>query len=389
MVAVYTSITLSYLAKARFLARSVKRHHPDYRFYLVLAESPPQWLVDAITAGREPFDRLISVDDLPIANKRAWLFGLNIVECCTGIKAMALKLLQEQYAEQQVIYLDPDIVVFSPLDEISRRLGEHSIILTPHCPVAETETEAIQCNEISSLAHGVYNLGFLAVASDEEGRRLAQWWSHRLQHFCHDDIPNGLFTDQRWIDLVPAQFAGVNILRDPVYNVASWNITQRQVSGTVPDSLLCDGRPLVFYHFSGINERIPQRIHHRFAPRNLTLAALVRWYEAECGRQGDKQFRHSPWHYACYEDGMPIARPQRLLYRGSPELQSRFPDPFRKDRGSYYDWLTTDGPGLESLEQQFPQTLSGLQAAADRLRRIQSSPAYKVYARFRRWLRAA
>jgi hypothetical protein len=389
MVAVYTSITMSYLAKARVLAKSVKCHNPDFRFYLVLAEPAPKWLVDGIAAGREPFDRLISIDDLPIANKSGWRFGLDVVECCTGVKAMALKLLQEEYAEEQVIYLDPDIVVFNNLNEIVRSLREYSILLTPHCPVAETETEAIVCNEISSLAHGVYNLGFIAVASDGEGKRLARWWSQRLQHFCHNDIPNGLFTDQRWIDLVPAQFAGVKILRDAVYNVASWNITQRRVSGTVPDAILCDGRPLAFYHFSGINERVPQGVHRRFDPQNRTLADLVRWYLAECARQGDRQFRHSRWQYSCYEDGTPITRAQRLQYRASRELQSRFRDPFRKGPGSYYDWLTTEGPGLESLERQFPQTLEGLRAAADRLRRIENSRAYKVYVRFRRWLRAA
>jgi hypothetical protein len=388
MVAVYTSITLSYLAKARVLAKSVKRHNSGFQFYLVLAESAPLWLVEGIASGKEPFDRLITIDELPIENKPSWLFGLDLVECCTGVKAMALRLLQEQYAEKQVIYLDPDIVVFSSLEQIARDLDEHSILLTPHCPVAETDTDAIECNEISSLAHGIYNLGFLAVASDSEGKRLAQWWSHRLRHFCHDDIPNGLFTDQRWIDLVPAQFSGVKILRDPAYNVASWNVTQRHVAGRVPDSILCDGRPMGFYHFSGINERIPQRIHRRFAAHNQTLTDLVRWYESECSKEGDRQFRRRHWQYASYSDGTPITRPERLLYRGSKHLQSRFPDPFHKP-GGYHEWLTSDGPGHKSLEQQFPQTVSGLRAAANRLRIIESSRAFKVYTRFRRWLRAA
>ncbi len=390
MVAVFTSITLSYLAKARVLARSVKRHNPGYRFYLVLAEPAPKWLADGIASREEPFDRLIGIDELPIENRSSWLFGLDVVECCTGVKAMAMRLLQDYYAEDRVIFLDPDIVVFSNLDEIATDLNEHSILLTPHCPVAETETEAIRCNEISSLAHGVYNLGFLAVKSDDEGKRLARWWSHRLRYFCHDDIPNGLFTDQRWIDLVPAQFNGVKILRDPAYNVASWNITQRRVSGAVPDSILCEGRPLGFYHFSGINRQIPQRIHRLFAPQNQTLKALVRWYESECDRQGDRQFGGSRWHYSCYADGTPITRAQRLLYRTSRELQSRFPDPFQVNRGSYFRLETeTEGPGLDSIEQQFPQTLSGLRAAANRLRMIENSRAFKVYRRLRRWLRAA
>ena len=215
MAAVYTSITLSYLAKARVLVRSVKRHNPGYRFYLVLAEPAPPWLAEGIAGGREPFDRLVTIDDLPIADKAAWLFGLDVIEACTGVKAAAMQLLQEKFGEDRVIYLDPDIAVFHGLEPLVEMLGDHSILLTPHCPAAETEIEAMIYNEISSLAHGIYNLGFIAVAGDAEGRRLTAWWAQRLRHFCHYDIPRGLFTDQRWIDLVPAQFDRVNIVPRP------------------------------------------------------------------------------------------------------------------------------------------------------------------------------
>jgi hypothetical protein len=389
MTAVFTSITLSYLAKARVLARSVKRHNPDYRFYLVLAEPAPPWLAEGVSSGREPFDRLVTIDDLPIANKPAWLFGLDVVEACTGVKGPALKLLQEKFAEEQVIYLDPDIAVFHSLEPIAEMLREHSIVLTPHCSNAETEIKAIILNEISSLAHGVFNLGFLAVASDAEGRRLAGWWSHRLYHFCHDDIPRGLFTDQRWMDLVPSQFDRVKILRDPAYNVASWNITQRHVGGSVPDGLLCDGRPLCFYHFSGMNSNTPNRMHRNFVPENKTLAELVRWYQTECERQAEREFRGSRWHFSQYEDGSPITRPQRLWYRSDPQLQSRFPQPFAVGAGTYYHWLTTEGPGLDEIEKVFPQTIESLQAAASRLRQIVCSRPYKVYAKIRRLVRAA
>ncbi len=389
MAAVYTSITLSYLAKARVLARSVKRHNPGYRFYLVLAEPAPPWLAEGIAGGREPFDRLVTIDDLPIADKAAWLFGLDVIEACTGVKAAAMQLLQEKFGEDRVIYLDPDIAVFHGLEPLVEMLGDHSILLTPHCPAAETEIEAMIYNEISSLAHGVYNLGFIAVAGDAEGRRLTAWWSQRLRHFCHYDIPRGLFTDQRWIDLVPAQFDRVNIVRDPVYNVASWNVTQRHVSGSVPEGLLCDGRPLCFYHFSGINSKTPERIHRLFVPQNKTLDRLVKWYRAECEGQGERSFRDSVWHYSRYDDGTPITRPQRLLFRSDPRLQSRFPNPFAAGADSFYRWLTTDGPGPEELDRVFPQTMEALQAAAQRLRRIENSRAYKVYAGLRRFIRAA
>jgi hypothetical protein len=191
------------------------------------------------------------------------------------------------------------------------------------------------------------------------------------------------------MDLVPAQFDRVKILRDPAYNVASWNITQRRVSGSVPDDVLCEGRPLRFYHFSGVNSKTPERMHRLFAAKNKTLDQLVRWYRTECEREGERELRNYRWHYANYDDGTPVTRPQQLWYRDNPPLQARFPNPFATGVGSYYEWLTTKGPGLKKLEGIFPQTIESLQEAVQRLRRIEKSRLYKVYARVRRLVRAA
>ena len=40
----------------------------------------------------------------------------------------------------------------------------------------------------------------------------------------YEEAAFGVYTDQRWCDLVPALFDGVKVLRDPGLNVASWNL---------------------------------------------------------------------------------------------------------------------------------------------------------------------
>jgi hypothetical protein len=384
MAAVFTSITLSYLAKARVLADSVRRTNPALRFYLVLAEPVPEWLSAAARRGDEPFDMILPIGQLNIPEWRAWLFGHELVEACTGIKGPALRKLLGELGEDRVIYLDPDVVVFDSLEAILRVLDDHAIALTPHCPASEQDPEAIACNEISSLAHGVYNLGFLGVAGDAEGRRFAEWWAHRLYHFCHDDILRGLFVDQRWADLVPAQFDRVAILRDPQYNVASWNVSQRRVSGSVEGGLLCEGRPLCFYHFSGMNAGTPDRIHRKFAPGNRALDELVAWYRRACARRGEQALGQSVWHFSLYEDGQPVTRAQRLYYRQHPELRRRFPDPFAAGPNGYRAWLDRAGPGLDEVEVLYAESEGALRLAAARLSRIEQSRAYRLYRRVRR-----
>src|SRR3546814_5903340 len=81
---------------------------------------------------------------------------------------------------------------------------------------------------MSVTEHGIYNLGHLFVRPDENGRALARWWADRLDKYCFDDNTIGLFTDQRWMDLVPANFVCFKILRVPNMYVDSWNIGGRK-----------------------------------------------------------------------------------------------------------------------------------------------------------------
>lgn len=382
MITVYTSVTLTYLAKARVLARSVKRHHPQAKFYLVLCEPPPAWLVASMESGDEPFDYLVTPDDLAIDS--AWLFQHDVVEACTSVKGTALAYLQAR-TNSSVIYLDPDTVVFRSLQPILDLLVDHSIVLTPHCPHAETDVEAIALNEISCLAHGVYNLGFYAVSADETGRAFANWWKLRLQHFCHDDIPRGLFTDQRWIDLVPAQFERVKILRDPQYNVASWNLTQRRVEGTAPDQLLVNGEPLCFYHFSGINLNIPEQMANRLRIEEAAVHQLIAWYRERCDDEGEAKLSKSRWHYASYDDGTPITRAQRIYYRQNAELQRKYPTPLMTGGDSYLGYLQSRG--LEEIEREFSGSREALHRAANRLRALESTWQYRAYLKVRNFSR--
>ena len=105
-----------------------------------------------------------------------------------------------------VIYLDPDTCLFNALDPLIEELQHSEIIVTPHQIYPDKERSAIIDNEITSLKTGIYNLGFLAVRTSGEGQRMAQWWNDRLLEFCHDDIPNGLFVDQRLVRSHPELF---------------------------------------------------------------------------------------------------------------------------------------------------------------------------------------
>ncbi len=185
------------------------------------------------------------LDDLDIPSPAAWRFGHDVVEICTAVKgAMLLRLLEE--GADKVVYLDPDTAVMADLRSVEALLERHSVVLTPHLLQPEDTLQGVLDNEIGALKHGIYNLGFIAVAGTAEGRRFARWWRARLLEFCIDDVAGGLFTDQRWCDHVPALFDGVHVLRDAGFNVASWNVAHRPVTIDEEGVIRAGSRPLRF-----------------------------------------------------------------------------------------------------------------------------------------------
>jgi hypothetical protein len=343
----FTSISYAYLDRARVLLETVRRFHPDWSISIALQDIEPHGV--PIDVARDVVARVIRPQDLGIPNLKSWIFRHDAVELCTAVKGAVLCRLLDGGAEK-VIYLDPDIAVFAPLDEIVDTLEKHPILLTPHRLEPEKDDQAISDNEIGSLKHGVYNLGFLAVRNCDEGRRFAAWWRDRLLNHCYDNIPGGLFTDQRWCDLVPVFFPGVGILRDPGYNVASWNLGQRPISIDAHGTIMAADVPLRFFHFTKI-QGVGEEMLARYAGGRIEPFELVKWYRRRLAAHKVEGLPAEWWGYGSFDSGRPITRAHRVLYRTRPDVQRAYPDPFSQARESYEAWFDADAgraqPGAE------------------------------------------
>ncbi len=321
---VFTSASLAYLDRARVLAKSVRRHHPNWQLVLCLVDIEPTGFV--FDPAFEPFDRVIRLADLTIPDLERWIFPHDVVELCTAVKGAVLdKLLSE--GRDDVIYLDPDTAIFSPFDEVEQMLAENDILLTPHQLQPEGTLTAIIDNEIGSLKYGIYNLGFIAVANTAEGRRFAAWWRDRLTLFCFDDVPNGLFTDQRWCDHVPSFFPGARILRHPGYNVASWNLSQRPITIEQDGMIRAGGFPLRFYHFTKATS-VGEVMIERYSEGRSEIFELLEWYLQELRIERVVGLPANWWAFATFSNGSPVLKQYRRAYRLRPDLQDRIDEPF-------------------------------------------------------------
>ncbi len=338
-VCCFTSLTCSYLARARVLAQTVREAHPDWALQGVLVDKPPPELnLAAATAG---FDRIVMAEALAIPRVRAWLFKHDLVEACTAVKGqMLVELLAAGF--DKVVYLDPDIAVFHPLDSIMERLESASVVLTPHQCAPNQDLMALRDNELTSLRYGAYNLGFVAVRRDATGVAFAEWWARQLYQACYDDVQDGLFTDQKYFDLVPGLFDRVHIERDPGCNLASWNLSQRTVR-IEGGAITVNGSPLKFYHFTKIGAA-GDVMTERYAGDNTEVFEIWQWYKRALERNAVRGIPLDHWHYGRFSNGEPISRAVRLLYRRRAELMALFDDPYDTAGESLYAWLQRGAP---------------------------------------------
>ncbi len=323
----FTSVTTCYIPKARVLAKTLKEHNPDAILHLVISDDLPR----DFELENEDFDFVWKAEDfIKTENNQKWFYMHTVVELCTAVKGAAALHILNQTKADKLVYLDPDIGVFDNLDSLAVMLDKNSVLITPHQTAPATSKSGIIEEEICSLKHGVYNFGFFAVKNDENGLRFLNWWNERLMQFCYDDIANGLFTDQKWGDMIPALFEFAKIVRDPVYNVATWNLATRKITGNEKDGWKVNGKPLAFYHFTGFDSGAHRIMLARHGKEGDPVWNLSLMYERMINDMGQDKLGQTAFKYAFYENGDKISKAERLFFR-TTDAYDRFDNPFGEE----------------------------------------------------------
>ena len=247
----FTVVARNYVSYARVLCQSIRDNYPDVKIYVAISDSNidvPN--IDVLNC------ETLSLDQLNLPDKSSFVLRYSVMELSTAIKPYVFKWIFSNTSATKIIYLDPDILVLSPLTKVMSLLVEGtSIVLTPH--ILGPLKDDYLPNEGTMLRVGVYNLGFIAAFKCDEAIRLINWWADRLEFGAVVDLANGLFTDQKWADLMPSLFDGVKLLRSPGYNLAYWNLMQREVKFE-NGKWFANNEIISFVHFSGIDPTKPE-----------------------------------------------------------------------------------------------------------------------------------
>ncbi len=309
--AVFTISSINYFGQAKTLLDSLKETNPEWDRYFALVDEKSQDIVEA-AEGIE----IIEMSQLDINDLEEMKFRYDVMELNTAIKPFVFLHLFKQY--DRVIYLDPDICVYREMSEINNAFDEgYRFVLTPHF-TGYWKEDGKHPDEPDIMRAGIYNFGFFAAAKCDDALEVIRWWADKLRYLCVNRQTEGIFVDQKWMDLLPARHDKVFFLRHNGYNTAYWNL-QHRTCEYVDGHYYFNGDPLVFFHFSGFNPEKKNSIskhQNRFEMSDIGAAVgLFDDYAQRCLNNGYTKWRKVPYSYNHFSDGTPIPDVFRYIYR--------------------------------------------------------------------------
>ena len=298
----------NYLAYARVLAESLYSTNQNFEFKVLIVDKKNAETEQAVSeSGLD----VMYADDLLLPDLARLCYKYDIVELNTALKPTFLKkILSMGY--DNVIYLDPDIQIFSALLPVMEALEFSNIVLTPHALSATMD--GMRPSDVDFLRGGAYNLGFIALKNSIEAYAMLNWWEERCLGMGFNDQVFGIFVDQKWIDLVPCYFSNVGILRHPGCNVAYWNLHERTLNKK-NNFIFVGDQPLIFFHFSGIVPDDPSIVSRHQNRHQLeqgsSLHELIKTYCGSLKRLGHAKYSEISYGFAKLSDGTQITPTMR------------------------------------------------------------------------------
>jgi hypothetical protein len=349
--AIFTIVAKNYTGLAQVLEASVRKNS-NADFFIFTAD---EWNGATLLKQSLP-DNVLTAREILGMNADEWeqmAFKYNLVEFCTAIKAACFQYLFTKGYEK-LLYMDPDVYVFNPLQPVFEQLSEKSILVTPHILSAQTPFKGHYDDHLF-LLNGTFNLGFIGLKRSITTEKFLQWWHHRLVEHSFFDNDRGTATDQKWMNLLPALFPGDEFIisRYRGMNVAPWNFHERKVeveNGVFYVTSRDDGNfkePLLFVHFSGYDYSQVgdgQMIHKTTKIKDYPdLQPVFEAYADALANSQFKTYASLPYSYIMFDNGVGIISLHRRIYRRLLEEKMANDHPFSTAVGTYYEKLESKG----------------------------------------------
>jgi hypothetical protein len=384
---VFTIVAKNYIGLAQILEKSLKSKNPDTDFFIIVADN----FSEGFNTEEIPSNILVARNELNISSQN-WIdmsFKYDLTEFCTSIKPAAFSYFIEKTEYEKIIYLDPDIYIYSSLKPIYEMLENHSIVLTPHINIIQ-DTFKGDRSESGLMSTGVFNLGFCGIKRSLSSKRMISWWHERLLDKCYIDSYDSYFTDQKWMDFLPCFFSSdeLYISRHLGMNIAPWNFFERKIFLSDEGLMVCSREdndektnvPVIFVHYSGYNYNemkkgnvVQNNISNIKEYEDIKLLTAVYSKVIFEDREIFDKYIKEKYSFGTFENGDIIKGFHRRIYRSLVNKGLVFGNPFSVANNSLHQKLKRNGMTKPSLLNIDKATKENLQGVGKKLKMVNSA----------------
>jgi hypothetical protein len=244
----FTVVTKSHLAFADTLHASFSKVENEASFIIFVVDEINEDLTTKLTER----DRVnvLTPSEIRINNFRRMSIYYDAFELCNAVKASVMKHVLYEMGYDTGIYLDSDMLVFATLEPVVESLSEASFGLCPHF-LSPLPKDGCSPNDLTFMNAGIYNGGFWIFKNTEYSSMILDWLIETSEEHAFNDFKNGMFVDQRILNMAVGVFNEVfHSVNDVGCNVAYWNLHERTISQGL-HGFTVNGMPLRLFHFSG------------------------------------------------------------------------------------------------------------------------------------------
>lgn len=232
----------NYLSRGLALYRSLQRSAPKFRLWVLCLSDEAHNVLATLNLPDIVAVRLSDFEaaDRELAATRATRSIVEYYFTCTP--AWMLYVLDREPDTDWVTYLDGDLYFFQSPEAVFDELRDASIAIIPHRYAPNLEKRR---------SFGTYNVGWVGMRNDSDGRKVVGWWRERCIEWCYDHVDDGRYADQGYLDSFAGLSSRVVSIENIGANLAPWNIANYPIAFD-GGRVVVDRTPLVFFHFQGL-----------------------------------------------------------------------------------------------------------------------------------------
>ncbi len=231
-----------YLLRGLTMFRSLCQHDPQFMLWVLCCDATA---LQALQKLDLPNLRPVALSEVEAFEPRLQQAKTNrsrVEYFWTLTPIWPLFLLQSQPQIESLTYLDADQFFFASPAPIFAEIGDAPISIFSH-----RYNDADRPMEIN----GIYNVGWVGFRRGETARACLEKWANQCLAWCYGRTENGKYGDQKYLDEWLKLYPETRVVEHSGAGIAPWNWMNCEFQKPA-HTLLCDGAPLIFFHFHGL-----------------------------------------------------------------------------------------------------------------------------------------